>query len=290
MKMAAVVVCAALLAGCTSLTSEVKSVDWVARETTAQYSSTLAFGPEAEPLGLRIPLLAVSASDRGAIIESRQTTHWAPFGVWLGNAVAIDSQGNIFLDLLQLLKVDMHTSFTVTCRSNDLFNNLTTLAKNGDTARLSSPLFGSGTVALVDSDITVTAAGKSRMTFTKKENQFAYRSGVVFDTPFDMSATADLLTVSAHALLGATVEIESQGDTVVFNSGGDPRLPVYTIGKTGDMYLIGSNMASAMNQYKLYCADNAYYLVHGTNIMVAVAVTSSEVRVNGSVVATFRQD
>ncbi len=278
----------AFLVGCGTLSSDTKTIDWKALEAQARSTGPLQFAPEYEPVDLRIPLLFVDTTPRTGPVVGTRPTRIAPLGVSLGNGLAIDSQGAIFLDVLKLLPPDLDGDFSLTFRSSDLFRNTTLLSRKDGVLHLSSPLLGNGTVSVDADGLSLKSeSGADRVKITSSETSVVYKSSVPFDPSCQLSASADTIQVKRGGLLGRTTVIQRDGQSVQFNTTQDVTIPIYDVSKSGDAYLIEYRQAPETNLYTLYFAGRAIYLVLQGNILLTVEIGDSAIRVNGRVVASW---
>lgn len=80
--------------------------DWASLESSAVSTGQLEFLPEVEPANIRVPLFYVDLNSQPPNVITGRIARPRPIGVNLGSGLAIDSGGNVFLDVLKLLRID----------------------------------------------------------------------------------------------------------------------------------------------------------------------------------------
>ncbi len=279
-----------LLCSCASTGGPGRNVDWDARESSAEYSGPLQLASEVEPADLRIPLLsiqAVATSMTPSVVTGRSSAI-EPFGVDLGNGLAIDSGGNVFLDVLKLLNIDTTGSFQVSCSGEGLFSKPTTLSSDGGKVVLDSPRAGKGTVTQSPTVLALKPAkGKEKITITKTGDLLVYKSGIAFDRSWEMTPVEGGLDIKEKGLIGRTLEIRKEEETVRFNSKGSDLWPQYNVDKRGDAYFITYRSPQASLLYKVYYDDAAIYLMQNGIMILRIEKTESAVLVNGRKTVTY---
>lgn len=215
-------------------------------------------------------------------------TRLAPLGVYLGNGLAVDAKGAFFLDVLKLLPFDLGGDFSLTVRSTDLFNNTTLLSREGGVLHLSSPLLGNGTVSVDADGLSLRSdSGAQRVGITVSGASMAYKSSVLFDPSYQLTASKDAIDVQAGGFLGHRTVIEKDGASIRFNTIQDPTMPIYEVRKSGDTYLIEYRQPTESSLYKLYFVDKTIYFVLRGNILATVERTDSSIQVNGHLAASW---
>jgi len=281
-----------LLAGCGSFTSSVKNVDWAARESTASYTEPMVLHPAYEAFHLRVPLLAPAPSTQtNEQKPSTQAADMAPLGVSLGNGVSVDARGYLFLDVLKLLRIDMNSPFSVSCRSTELVNNLTTLERKDGKLLLSSPFAGKGEVVLTDDGFVMkTTEGQDRMKIVKEGEALKYVTSILFDQGFELRSSDDgTLTVKELRFFGRTTEIRDNGGTISIDPSLTTEAPAYQIRKNGDVYFIESSQGTVRASYRLYFTGAMIYLVQQGSIISRIEIGDSFIRVNGKETVSYRK-
>jgi hypothetical protein len=279
----------AILSSCGTTGAPGTRPDWIALETSATYARPMEFLPEIEPVSLRIPLFSIQPSAFDAktvnVVEGGNSL-LQPFGVDLGNGLAIDAGGSVFLDVLKLLRIDTNGTFSVTCRSAFALGKSTTLKSDENGMTLNWPR-GNGTVVRSDSGLVLKeASGKEAMKITAAGGVHTYKSSIMFDPNYEMTAAEGRLTIKGGSLSGV-LRISRQGDSVIYNEAGDPTRPKYTVSARGDAYFIETRTESAAYLFKVYFTDGTVYLVRNGFVILTVKTTGSSILVNGKEVVTY---
>ncbi len=261
--------------------------DWKALESEAVSTEPLQLLPEMEPVGLRITLFHVQSPKLGdplrLVVGGFPFTQ--PFGVDLGNGLAIDSGGSGFLDVLKLLRIDTSAPFTVERKSDSLLGRATTLTRDSVGVTLKSARVR-GTVVQTEEGLTVrNAAGKADMTVTRAQGRYEYKSTIPLDPSFRMKAADEQLTVEGsvqHAL-----RIEWNGDSVVFNPDSGVSWPQYTVTKQGDSYSVRYLGQALDITLKVYFLGDSVYVLQNGIVALTVTKTTSSILVNGKEAVTY---
>jgi Rieske Fe-S protein len=205
----------------------------------------------------------------------------------LGNGLAIDSSGSVFLDVMKLLRIDTTRSFRVACRSDESSKRITTLAKDENGTTLDSPR-GTGTIVQGDDGLQLKpASGKTSMRITKTGGTYSYSSTIAFDPSSDMKANDNEIVVKSGLQLGSGLQIEWQDGTVVFNPRSTQPWPAYTVTRHGDAYFIEYRSASALLVFKVYYSNSSVYLVRNGFVLRTITISDSSILVNGKEVVTY---
>jgi hypothetical protein len=267
------------------------SVDWSTLENEAPtVTGPLQFRPEIEPLNLRIDLFHAQSTLVGMSVKWNIVVGGVPLmqslGVDLGNGLAIDAGGNVFLDVVKLLKIDLSSPFRVEQKPGTLLGSRTTLVRDAAGMTLRSPR-GRGTITMTDTGISLkNAAGKDDMTVKFADNTWSYHSTIAFDSGIAMKVAPDKLTISGPVLLHS-LAIGQDGESVVFNSAYDYNFPQYIVTKQGDSYSIRYKSDTANVTFKLYFTTDAVYLTQNGAAALTVKNTGSSLLVNGKEVVTY---
>jgi hypothetical protein len=263
-------------------------VDWNALEAAATIPGS-DFLPEVEAANIRIPLFFVASKEwsNNADTMMLHAPQFAPFGVDLGNGLAIDSSGSVFLDVLKLLRIDTARNFRVACRADETSKEITTLARDESGTRLDSPRGRGSIVRTADGLALKPASGKNIMTVSNAGGAFAYNTTIAFDPSSEMKATDSEIVVKTGLQLGSGLQIQWQDGSVAFNPRGTPTWPVYTVTRRGDAYLIEYRSSSALLVFKLYYSGPTIYLVRNGFILRTITISDSSVMVNGQEIVTY---
>lgn len=269
--------------------SSVKNVDWAARESTASYTEPMVLQPAYEAFHLRVPLLAPAPNTQtNEQKQSAQPAGMAPLGVSLGNGVAVDARGYLFLDVLKLLRIDMNSPFSVSCRSSELINNLTTLERKDGKLLLSSPFAGKGEVVLTDDGFAMkTTEGQDRMKIVKEGEALKYVTSILFDQGFELRSSDGTITVKELRFLGRATEIRNSEGTIYIDPALTTEAPAYQIRKSGDVYFIESSQGTVRASYRLYFTGSLIYLVQQGNILSRIEIGDSFIKVNGKEMVSY---
>lgn len=275
------------LCSCAS-TSAPAGVDWAALENNATVTDPLQFQPEIEVLNLRIDLFHCEitiATNKGTIVVGGSTVMQS-LGVDLGNGLAIDAGGNVFLDVVKLLKIDVSAPFRLEQKPGTVLGSRTTLARDASGMTLKSPR-GRGAITMTDTGLTMkNAAGKDTITVKQEDNTLTYHSTITFDPAITMKVAPDKLTLSGPVLLHS-LAIEQQGESVVFNSAADYNFPQYIVTKQGDSYSIQYKSDTSNVTFKVYFTADSVYLTQNGAVAVTVKNTGSSLLVNGREIVTY---
>jgi hypothetical protein len=288
MKRGIIILGALLILWSCASTGPSPQVDWNALESTATFPG-IDFLPEVEAANLRIPLFYVGPADWGntADITSLRSAQFVPFGVDLGNGLAIDSSGSVFLDVMKLLRIDTTRSFRVACRSDEGSKTITTLAKDENGTTLDSPR-GRGTVGQTANGLTLKPpTGKSIMTIMNAAGMYTYSSTITFDPSSEMRATDSEILVKTGFQLGSGMQIEWQDGSVAFNPRSSPPMPFYTVTRKGDAYLVEYRSSSAVLVFKVYYSGSSVYLVRNGFVLRTITISDTSILVNGKEVVTY---
>jgi hypothetical protein len=276
-----------LLASCAT-SGGPSGVDFTALESSATTTEPLQFVPEIEPANLRISLFYSETS----IVDFKWKLRvgGAPliqaFGVDLGNGLAIDSAGNVFLDVMKLLKVDMNAPFKVERKPDSLLGSRTTLVRDETGLTLRSPR-GRGPLTVTDTGMSLkNPAGKDDMTVKFAEGSWSYHSALAFDQASKMRVAEDRLTISGPVLLHDLV-IARDGESVEFNTANDQDFPHYIVTRQGDSYSIQFKNDQVNVTFKVYFTADSIYLTQNGAVALTVKKTDSSIFVNGKEAVTY---
>jgi len=289
LKHAAVFGALCLLCSCAGGPAPV-NVDWAALENDATVTGPLDFKPEIEPFNLRIDLVHATSSYTGTSLRwaiiTGGTTLMQSMGVDLGNGLAIDAGGNVFLDVVKLLKIDTTAPFRVVEKPATVIGSTTTLARDDAGLTLKSPR-GRGPVTMTDTGLSLKdAAGKNAMTVKFEDKTWTYRSSIAFDPAITLKVAEDSFTISGPVILHS-LAIAQDGESVVFNSAADYNFPQYTVTKQGDSYSIQFRSDQSNVTFKLYYTADSVYLTQNGSVAITVKNTGSSLVVNGKELVTY---
>ena len=264
-----------LLASCSTTRGGLK-LDWQALEQQQRNSAPLGLYPEAELFQARIPLIQVQAttvSSTGGDAKARTTFPTSPFGISCGNGLSIDTEGNLFLDLMSLLKVDTRGTFRISY-------NLSELIKTADT-------FQYRPLGALPSSVTVSAGGGLMVRvgpiewgYTIEDGTYRYMPGVPLLAGYDMTAGPDSVRIVAHKLIPVTQLIALKNGEIHFPG-------KYRVSKQGDTYTIRTDELLSRT-YKLYYAPAQILFCEGDTIVKNVLLTPGQVLVNGEKLVAYQ--
>jgi hypothetical protein len=277
-----------LLWSCASTGAPGSTVDWAALESSTNHTEPMEFLPEVEVANLRISAFRIgsSAVDRASDLMVLRSPRMEPLGVYLGNGLAIDSDGNVFLDILKLLRIDTTQSFKVVCKADDRSGTIT-LTNDGTAMTLVSPR-GKGTFEQSDGGLALKpATGNAIIRTTSAGGLYTYHSTLTFDPSSEMRADEDRITVKSGIRIDSGVVIEWQGNSIAFNSGGNATWPAYIVTKKGDTYIIQYKSDTAIIVFKVYFSGSSVYVVRNGFILSTVTISDSSVLVNGKEMVTY---
>ena len=188
----------AILSSCGTTGAPGTVPDWAALESSATFAGPMEFLPEIEPVDLRIPLFSVVPSDfteRPFKVATGSNSLLEPFGVDLGNGLAIDAGGAAFLDVLKLLRIDTSGKFDLTCKASSPLGRPTTLKSDENGMTLNSPR-GRGTVIRSDSGLILKeASGKETMKIATTGHTYSFKPPTMLDPSYEMTAAEGRLTI-----------------------------------------------------------------------------------------------
>jgi len=277
-----------LLWSCGTTGGPAAGTDWGTLESFTAFTGPMEFLPEVEAANLRISLFFIGSSvlERAPDVASLRFSRMEPFGVYLGNGLAIDSAGSVFLDVLKLLRIDTSRDFRVTCKADDSSGTIR-LTKDDKGTTLDSPR-GRGTVVQSDGELTLkTASGKESMKLTTTAGAFSYRSTIAFDPSSEMKADGSRIAVKSGLRVDSGLAIDRQEASVVFNPSSGKTWPSYIVTKQGDAYIIEYRSETARLIFKVYFSESAVYVVRNGFVMSTVKISDSSVLVNGKEVVTY---
>ena len=250
------------------------SVDWHALEASQVSSAPIEVLPEIDPFGLRVPLVTV---EKTRVTGTDMTRHTvvdhpvSPVGVLFGNGLAVDTEGNIFLDVLALLHVDLHEDF-------DLRVDEGRLRRNGDSLQLFEPLSAPAAVTIDDTAVTL-KAGLNRWGYTIDGGSYKYTSPGLLGATYDVSAGTGSVTLTAWKIFSTTYTVTLVDQAATF-------APYYKVAKRGDAYHI-DGMGDNLKSYTLYIDGARMIFCEGNTVLHVVDLGDGAVLVDGRRVVTY---
>jgi Rieske Fe-S protein len=288
MKRGIIIIGVLVLLGSCASTGPGPAVDWAALESSSNHTEAMEFLPEIEIANLRISAFRMgsSAVDRAPDVMVLRSPRMEPLGVYLGNGLAIDSDGSVFFDILKLLKIDTSQRFNVICKADDRSGTIT-MTNDGTAMTLVAPR-GRGTFEESDGGLALNpATGKAIMKTTSGSGLYTYRSTIALDPSSEMRADKDQITVKSGIRIDSGVVIEWQGNSIVFNSRSNTTWPRYVVTKKGDTYIINYKSDTARVDFKIYYAGSSVYVVRNGFSLCTVTISDSSVLVNGKEMVTY---
>jgi hypothetical protein len=265
-----------LLVSCASTRGDLQ-LDWQALERQQSNSAPLGLFPEAELFQARIILIQVQATTiqgTGADKTVRTTFPTAPFGISCGNGLSMDTEGNLFLDLVSLLKLDNGGTYQVTFARNQVVKT--------------AGMFQYRPFAALSSDVTVSTGGGLMIRngpiewgYTIEGSTYRYKAPVPLLAKYDMSVDPDSITIIAHKLIPVTHRITLKEGEIHFPG-------KYKVSKHGDTYTIRTDELFS-REYKLYYAANQVLFCEGDNIVKNVQLQPGRILVNGEMIAEYQR-
>ncbi len=275
-----VIVSAAALAvsACTTTRSDPRfaSIDWGTLETQQRSSDAIGVVPEIDPFNLRIPLVTVEKTVYTGIGIYRRTTvehPVSPVGVMFGNGLALDTEGNLFLDVLALVKVDLRKDFDLRCGDARLL-------RSGASFQLFEPFSSPASVTLGDSAMTL-KAGLNTWGYTLNGSTYKYSSPGLLAARFEVTASAGSVTIVVAKLFPTTYAVSLADRSAAFS-------PYYKVTKSGDAYLI-DGLGDNLKSYKLYYAGDRIIFCEGETVLKEIQLDHGGVLVDGRKVITLTQ-
>jgi hypothetical protein len=257
--------------------------DWKALESSAVNTEPLQLVPEIEPTSLRLSLFYLQTYSLGNVsgIQMGGYPLTRPLGVDLGNGLAIDSGGNVFLDLLKLLQIDTSAPF----RIERSLGGRATLIRDAGGITLRSPKVRGTVVESGKAFSLKDLNGKEAISIALSEGTYQYHSTLTMDPPSQMEVSDDSLTVTGP--LAHTLRIKRDGESVLFNPAADPDFPQYVITKQGDCYTVQYKSLNALLTFKIYFTGSAVYVLQNGMVALSVIDTGSSIFVNGREAVTY---
>jgi hypothetical protein len=272
----------AMLASCATLKTKTGTadIDWNSLESASKNSADMAFEPEIIPLDMTVRLLDVQDPTAGGEKSNGpKDIPVGPYGIYLGNGLAIDHRGSIFLDLVKLLKIDTERDF-------ELRSGWTRLVRKGDDYRY----FESSAVSY---RITKPKSKKTLFTIEhmgkidKKDNEYTYYSDSVLPLNYGMTVEDSSITIEPYTLSNPKTIIEIDDGTINLERYSLAGRVSQEITKSGDVYTIAMTGTDGKAEYKVYYAGNAIYFCLGNLILKKVEVLGDSVLVNGARSITY---
>lgn len=199
----------------------------------------------------------------------------APAGVDLGNGLAIDVAGNVFLDIVKLLGIDKSRPFDLTYGS-------LRLRRDDDGLWYSTGSARELPVELTDtSEHIIGSGGKSG--YERTGSVYRYAPSFALQVGFELTVSPRAIAARAfRPLQYANWTIARDGPAIDFSG-------LFEVRKTGDCYFIRPVAPAAGRPvYTLYVAERALYFCLGDRVRMAIEILPDAILVNGTKVASYR--
>jgi hypothetical protein len=251
------------LLSCRSANREDYSILASARDAET-YTEPLKLQIEAEGLYLRADLIrnqktiALATSGETAVVNME----YSPLGVYLGNNLAMDSKGNVYLDLFRLFKIDFSQDFILKQGRQEVYHKgdvfyATTLSEEN--------VYNKNAIEISDKGLYVKSAfGVLRaVKLAEDGSKASYRAAMVKE---DVTAGKNELILKN--LIGAvkSFTLDAQG-SVSYGAGSKT---IY-VSKNGDAYdvKIGESLLFIPkgNQYSIYFLYNRIVVKKGETVL-----------------------
>jgi hypothetical protein len=273
------VVSAAVLTVCACSTTRsdprFRSIDWSTLEAQQSWSDPIAVVPEIDPFDLRIPLVTVA---RARVTGTGTTRHTvvdypsSPVGVLFGNGLALDTEGNLFLDVIAMLKVDVRKDF-------DLRYGRVRLVHSGASFQMFTAMSLTTSITLSDTALTL-KTGMGTWGYTLDGSTYRYASSGPLSTAYEVTAAENSVTLTVSALFSTTsAAITLAGQSAAFS-------PFYRVTKNGDAYHI-EGLGDTSKSYTLSYAGSRIIFCEGEEVLKEIQIDRGSVLVDGRKVITF---
>lgn len=275
-RMGAAVVMAGLalaIVSCATTKEDLK-LDWPALEQQQKNSEPITLLPEADLFGLRIPLVEVVVTTTNGTASDATVHTSSPkgvFGVNCGNGLAIDTEGNLFIDLPSLLAVDLTGNYDITYYRNRL-------VKTPDSFRW-MPYAQLPAKAVASSAGIYIEFGPTKWGYTVEGNTWKYKPALPLLPNNEMTVGSDTIKIVA-SLIPIPQEITFKGNTIHYNG-------KYSVTKQGDTYTIKTD-ESFPKTYKLYYAENQIVFCQDDKVLKNIVLGSNEITVGGEKVVHYQ--
>lgn len=274
------------LASCVSYSADYSVFE--AAQQQRQYSEPIGFLPEAEPTYFRKDLLRVSqmqftneyTSEMRSVEESYEI-----LGCNIGNNLAIDANGNIYLNPFNFFKVDLNEDFEIkmgreaVVRKGSVFYSKT---KHGESIYKESLQTKEGAL------LVYSALSKGRIGKVAQDGRSAAASS------FYGKQTAKLsdndLTITGGLGLQRRFEIDSSG-IINFNNG-SKRIIVEQIGDSYEITISGiTPLISYGTKYTVYFLENRLVFTKGKTVLLDMSTQEDKIidRKTGKLIAEYKK-